>query len=30
MIIERIEQVLEGKLRRIHRHRENMVLEKQV
>ena len=30
MIIERIEQVLEGKLRRIHRHRKNMVLESQV
>ena len=30
MIIERIEQVLEGKLRRIHRHRENMALDNQV
>ena len=30
MIIEGIEQVMEGKLRRIHRHRENMVIENQV
>ena len=30
MIIERIEQVLEGKLRRIQRHRANMNLEDQV
>ena len=30
MIIERIEQVLEGKLRKIQRHRTNMSLENQV
>lgn len=30
MIVVRIKQVLEGKLRRIHRHRENMVIENQV